>query len=213
MVMADLSSLALQLASSGSQRADKSQTRMLDAARDEFINHGIARTSVANIARRAGVSRPTLYRQCGDKDQIVAAVVRREVIDFFARAYAATAMRKGVPDKMVEVFVMGMREAREHPLVRALKDFETETFTRRLAEMDTPASRGMISMAATMLADSDYSGAAIERALDFSLRITATLLLSPSSFLPTENDEHTREFAQRYLIPIIDAARGVSPQS
>jgi hypothetical protein len=64
-----------------------------------------------------------------------------------------------------------------------------------------------------MLADDDYSAAAVERALDFSLRITATLLLSPSSFLPTENDEHTREFAQRYLIPILNAARGVSPQS
>jgi AcrR family transcriptional regulator len=153
------------------------------------------------------VSRPTLYRQCGDKDQIVATVVRREVIDFFTRAYTATAARQGVPDKMIEVFVMGMREAREHPLVRALKDFETETFTRRLAEMDTHATRSMISMAATMLADDDYSSAAVERALDFSLRITATLLLSPSRFLPTENDEHTREFAQRYLIPVLDAAR------
>src|SRR5882757_2497196 len=205
--MADLSSLALHLAAGGSQPANTTQARMLDAARDEFINHGIARTSVANIAQRAGVSRPTLYRQCGDKDQIVATVVRREVIDFFTRAYTATAARQGVPDKMIEVFVMGMREAREHPLVRALKDFETETFTRRLAEMDTPATRSMISMAATMLADDDYSSAAVERALDFSLRITATLLLSPSPFLPTENDDHTREFAQRYLIPVLDAAR------
>lgn len=205
--MADLASLALQLASGGLQRADASQTRMLNAARDEFINHGIARTSVANIARRAGVSRPTLYRQCGDKDQIVSTVIRREVIDFFTRAYAATATQRGVPDKMIEVFVMGMREAREHPLVRAMKDFETETFTQRLAEMDTPATRGMISMAATMLADDDYPNSAVERTLDFSLRVTATLLLSPSSFLPTENDEQTREFAQRYLIPILNAAR------
>lgn len=102
---------------------------------------------------------------------------------------------------------MGMREAREHPLVRAFKDFETDTFTRRLAEMDTPATRNMISMAATMLAADDYSDTAVERALGFSLRITATLLLSPSPLLPTEDDEQTREFAQRYLIPVLNAAR------
>jgi hypothetical protein len=67
--------------------------------------------------------------------------------------------------------------------------------------------RSMLTLAATTLADDDFSTAAVERALDFSLRITATLLLSPSPYLPTEDDEHTREFAQRYLIPVLNAAR------
>ncbi|WP_418004418.1 TetR/AcrR family transcriptional regulator [Mycobacterium sp. PDNC021] len=205
--MVDLPSLAAAVLAGGHGDANDGRDRMLDAARTEFINHGIARTSVATIATRAGVSRPTLYRQCGDKDQIVASVVQREVIDFFTRGAAAIATQQTTEDKLVEIFVMGMRECREHPLVQALKDFENEAFTRRLFTLDTPGYRSMISVLAMFLADSDYPAAAAERALDFSLRVTATLLIAPSEFLPTDDDEKTREFARRYLIPVLQASR------
>lgn len=205
--MVDLPSLAAAALAGSHGEANSARDRMLDAARTEFVNHGIARTSVATIAARAGVSRPTLYRQCGDKDQIVAAVVQREVIDFFTRGAATLATLQTTEDKMVEIFVMGMRECREHPLVQALKDFENEAFTRRLFTLDTPGYRTMISVVAALLADGDYPQAAGERALDFSLRVTATLLIAPSELLPTDNDENTREFARRYLIPVLQASR------
>lgn len=83
----------------------------MDAAREEFIAHGIARTAVGDIARRAGVSRPTLYRKCGDKEDIVAAVLVRETTEFFVRAQAVLAPLSNAEDRMVEAFVMGMREA------------------------------------------------------------------------------------------------------
>src|SRR6185312_7168752 len=123
--MADLASLAGVLTGANAQPTTTAQERMLDAARAEFIDHGIARTSVATIAQRAGVSRPTLYRQCGDKDQIVAAVVQRDVIDFFSRAKVAVEdVSGGVEERFVEAVVMGLRESREQPLVQALKAFE-----------------------------------------------------------------------------------------
>ncbi|KAB7752763.1 TetR/AcrR family transcriptional regulator [Mycolicibacterium mucogenicum] len=205
--MVDLPSLAAAVLSGSHGEANSARDRMLDAARTEFVNHGIARTSVATIAARAGVSRPTLYRQCGDKDQIVAAVTQREVLDFFTRGVAALASQKTAEDKMVEIFVMGMRECREHPLVRALRDFENEAFTSRLFKLDEPDYRSMLGMLAMFLADGDYPPAAIERALDFSLRVTATILIAPSELLPTDNDENTREFARRYLIPVLQASR------
>ncbi len=205
--MVNLASLAAAVLAGGAGDANSGRDRMLDAARTEFINHGIARTSVATIAARAGVSRPTLYRQCGDKDQIVAAVVQREVIDFFTRGAATLATQQTTEDKVVEIFVMGMRECREHPLVQALKDFESEAFTRRLSTFDTAEFRSMIGVLAALLADGEYSPPTVERALDFSLRVTATLLIAPSELLPTDDDENTRAFARRYLIPVLQASR------
>lgn len=180
---------------------------MLNAARAEFIDHGIARTSVATIAQRAGVSRPTLYRQCGDKDQIVAAVVQRDVIDFFARAKLAVDAFGSVEERVIEAVVMGLRECREHPLVRALRTYETDSFTARLVEMDTPTYRAMLAIIATMFADSEYRAPVLERALDVALRIIATLLITPSPYVPTDTDENARAFADRYLVPILRASR------
>jgi len=206
--MADLSSLAGALTGANAQPTTTAQERMLDAARAEFIDHGIARTSVATIAQRAGVSRPTLYRQCGDKDQIVATVVQRDVIDFFSRAKVAVGdVSGGVEERFVEAVVMGLRESREHPLVQALKAFETNSFTERLVDMNTPTYRAMLAIIALMFANDEYRAPVLERALDMVLRIIATLLISPSPYVPTDTDESAREFANRYLVPILRASR------
>lgn len=205
--MADLSSLAGVLTGADAQPMTAARERMLDAARSEFIDHGIARTSVATIAQRAGVSRPTLYRQCGDKDQIVAAVVQRDVIDFFARAKVAVEACGSVEERVVEAVVMGLRESREHPLVRALKAYETNSFTERLVDMNTPTYRAMLAIVALMFADDEYRAPVLERALDVALRIIATLLISPSPYVPTDNDDNARAFANRYLVPILRASR------
>jgi AcrR family transcriptional regulator len=205
--MADLASLAGVLTGANAQPTTTAQERMLDAARAEFIDHGIARTSVATIAQRAGVSRPTLYRQCGDKDQIVAAVVQRDVIDFFSRAKVAVEdVSGGVEERFVEAVVMGLRESREHPLVQALKAFETNSFTERLVDMNTPTYRAMLAIIALMFANDEYRAPVLERALDMVLRIIATLLISPSPYVPTDTDENAREFANRYLVPILRAS-------
>jgi len=205
--MADLSSLAGAFATANSQPITAARERMLDSARAEFIEHGIARTSVAAIAQRAGVSRPTLYRQCGDKDQIVADVVQRDVIDFFTRAHQVVSALDGAEERVIEAVVMGLRESREHPLVRALRAYETESFTAHLVEMNTPTYRAMIAVVAMMFADDEYRPAALERALDVALRVIATLLISPSPYSPTDTDDNARAFANRYLVPILRASR------
>lgn len=74
----ELDSLLRQLATGTLSETNVATSRLLDAAREEFVAHGIARTAVGDIARRAGVSRPTLYRKCGDKEDIVAAVLVRK---------------------------------------------------------------------------------------------------------------------------------------
>ncbi|TQK32064.1 TetR/AcrR family transcriptional regulator [Arthrobacter sp. SLBN-53] len=203
----DLSALAASLTALEQRPGTSSRERMLDAALAEFVNHGIARTSVAAIAHRAGVSRPTLYRQCGDKDQIVAAVTQREVVGFFSRAYPAVSAKTSIEDKMIEVFVMGMREVRSHPMLRALLEYESDTFTRRILDMDASRYRDYVSAAATILSDEEYSAEAIERALDVSLRITATLVISPSPYVVVDDEATARAFAHRYLIPVLQASR------
>ena len=55
--------------------AEQTRDRVLGAARDLFVEHGYAATSVGQIARSAGVSVDTVYPAVGRKPQILLVVV------------------------------------------------------------------------------------------------------------------------------------------
>lgn len=55
--------------------------RILAAAASCVVNFGVDRVTLAEIARRAGVSRPTVYRRWPDTQSIVAALLTRHVTD------------------------------------------------------------------------------------------------------------------------------------
>jgi len=53
---------------------EKTQQLILDAALAEFAHHGFQKTTLKDIAARAGVSRPTVYSFFKNKDQIFRSV-------------------------------------------------------------------------------------------------------------------------------------------
>jgi AcrR family transcriptional regulator len=55
--------------------------RILAAAASCVVDFGVDRVTLAEIARRAGVSRPTVYRRWPDTRSIVAALLTRHVTD------------------------------------------------------------------------------------------------------------------------------------
>ncbi|WP_099038982.1 TetR/AcrR family transcriptional regulator [Mycobacterium neglectum] len=63
----------------GRPRDPALDTAILTAALDLFIEHGIAGTSIEQVARRAGVGKPTVYRRWSSKEQLVADAIERFV--------------------------------------------------------------------------------------------------------------------------------------
>jgi AcrR family transcriptional regulator len=55
--------------------------RILAAAASCVVDFGVDRVTLAEIARRAGVSRPTVYRRWPDTPSIVAALLTRHITD------------------------------------------------------------------------------------------------------------------------------------
>ncbi len=55
--------------------------RILAAAASCVVDFGVDRVTLAEIARRAGVSRPTVYRRWPDTPSVVAALLTRHVTD------------------------------------------------------------------------------------------------------------------------------------
>lgn len=59
----------------GRPRDPRTDRAILAAALALFTEHGHAGTSIEQVARRAGVGKPTVYRRWGSKDELIAAAV------------------------------------------------------------------------------------------------------------------------------------------
>jgi AcrR family transcriptional regulator len=118
-----------------SLRHSDEDDRLLDAARECVLAVGVRRTTVTDVARRAGVSRMTLYRRFPDLEGVLAALMTREfgrlVAQAAERAEGATAR-----ERVVAMVVGGCRALASDPLFVRLLDVDPELLlpyvTRRL---------------------------------------------------------------------------------
>lgn len=100
--------------------------RYLDAAREAILAVGWSRTTLTDIARRAGVSRMTLYRHWPDTQTLLADLMTRE----WSRAVGAAAADLGpggeVRAHLVAGVVATVRALREDPLLRRVLEVDPE---------------------------------------------------------------------------------------
>jgi AcrR family transcriptional regulator len=59
----------------GRPRSQEADTAILAAALDLLLEHGVEATSIEQVARRAGVTRATVYRRFPDKTQLLIAAL------------------------------------------------------------------------------------------------------------------------------------------
>lgn len=88
---------------------------ILDAGFDAFAKYGFRRTSMADIAQAAGMSRPALYQHFQGKDDIARSLVQ----DFYDRACGAVARALGGPGRAEDVLAAAFR-AKSGPQMEAL---------------------------------------------------------------------------------------------
>ena len=108
---------------------------LLEAARDCVLAVGVRRTTFSDVARRAGVSRMTLYRRFPDLEALLSALMTHEfgrLVDA-AREGAGGATQR---ERVVAFCADGARSLAEDPLFRRLLDVDPELLlpyiTRRL---------------------------------------------------------------------------------
>ena len=103
-----------------SQRVADPQSAYLDAARACILDVGWRRTTLTEVARRAGVSRMTIYRAWPDMPAVLGDLMTREWGEVVARAVeAADAALPGEPtaaDRLVAEVVATTRALRDNEL-------------------------------------------------------------------------------------------------
>jgi AcrR family transcriptional regulator len=172
--------------------------RILDAALAEYLAHGFRRTSVDDIARRAGLGRATVYRRFATRDELVQAVLMRECRRLFTEIAVATDELATTADRLVEGFVVGMRAAREQPLLRRMLTTEPESWLPLLTTQGGP----VVGVTRVFLARQYGTSQEVAEIL---VRLGLSLALTPDGVLRVSTDDEARDTARRYLVPLVNS--------
>lgn len=105
---------------------DATQRRVLDAADDLLVRAGVHGVTIAALARRSGLSRPTIYRTWRDADDVVRSALLRRVADLLSGFPERVDSR----DTLVADVLRFTSLFRADPVYGHLLDEEPEAFTR-----------------------------------------------------------------------------------
>lgn len=130
-----------------SQRIDEPGRRytdvdeLLDAVRDCVLDIGVRRTTVAEVARRAGVSRMTVYRRFPDVRTAVAELMTRELTAVLHDAEEEAAALPTARARLVECGVIVVDRLATHPLLRRVIELDPELLLPYIVDREGATQR------------------------------------------------------------------------
>jgi AcrR family transcriptional regulator len=103
-----------------SANADEARQQILAAAERVIQRYGVPKTTMDDIGKETGVSRPTVYRYFGDRDALLRALIERRSRMLFERARTFILSHDTFAEQLVEGLVYLVDHGRKDPVVRIL---------------------------------------------------------------------------------------------
>ncbi len=177
------------------------------AALDEFAEHGIRRTSMEDIARRAGVSRMTVFRRFASKQRLVEVVIAREVHRGMQELDLLWEGAETLEDRLVAGFEFAGRYVRGHPLFDRLLRSEPEVLLPPLTLDGGPVLKLYRSLIAHRLQAEANAGRAatsdIEGVAEVIARLAISLLLTRDGTITLDDPNSVRRLVNLTLLPML----------
>ena len=193
----------IKQAQTATESLDEIDRTILDTARSVFETYGVRRANIEDVAARAGVSRSTIYRRFPTKDDLFAHVVRREAELFFSTLDNATT-GCDPQQAVVEAFALGVRLVQDSPLYSRIAESEPELLGMFSRSQVFPIRQFADGIAYTLRrCGADNSDSGLANIGDILLRVALGIIVFPTDRLDTSQPGAVREYAARYLVPIL----------
>ncbi|PXW32737.1 UNVERIFIED_CONTAM: TetR family transcriptional regulator [Williamsia faeni] len=191
-----------------SANTDATRTRLLDAAYEQFCRTGIQRSSVEDVAKRAGMSRITVYRRFATKDALVEHVILREIRRYFDQFRIDITGAETAADRLVVGFVSSLQAFRSNPLIGSLIATEPNLSVGAMVGDDGRMLAAVRQFVAGQLRHEQLVGNIAED-LDTDLtaevmvRISASFLTIRSHVVNLDTEEELVAVARQFLVPML----------
>jgi AcrR family transcriptional regulator len=169
----------------------------MDAAEACFDKYGIGKTTMDDIAKMAGVSRPTVYRHFNDRDTLILAVVMRRSRQLIDRAQKFIRKQPTFEDQLVEGLLFMVDKGRKDPFVRLLVSPEHMNLANQILGASTAAVDLAYEMWEPILIEAQERG---ELRPDLDLRAIATWITYLTLLLVGRGDIEPNVDGQRTML-------------
>jgi AcrR family transcriptional regulator len=186
--------------------------RILEATYECVARYGLAKTTVDDAARAAGLSRATVYRHFpGGKDQLVAEVIGWEATRFFGRLAEAVAGADTFPRLLEEALLFAHRAILEHEVLQKILQTEPE----RLLPTLTVESWRLRDLVVAFLVPSVPAaalrpGVTPQAAADYVARMLLSFISAPGRW-NLDDPAQVRELVRTELLAGVMEAEWLAP--
>ena len=186
---------------------EQQERAIIEAATYEFADVGIRRANMDLVARRAGVSRSTLYRRFPNKEELLTAVLGDTSTqigqDILERVEGRTPT-----ESIIEAFRVALRQVETNPLLRRIfisdSDMVGTIFGFIGPDMElvldtiaTSVARTLRAAGATMPDDD------LRIASELLVRLSTSLLQARSPAIDLSSDDAVAELGEKFLAKLV----------
>jgi len=182
---------------------------LLDATQACVLAVGVRRTTMTDVARRAGVSRMTLYRRYADVTSLMQALMTREFTQILDDVQREMDGGRSVRERLVTAMVEGVDRLTRHPLFLRIVDVDPELLLPYITTRRGAFQRAAVEVFAARLADGVAEGSvavadphAAARTIELTLRGFAFQTLAPGAERERAQElDELRRMLDSYLAP------------
>ena len=186
------------------------EDRLLEAARDCILAVGRKRTTLTDVARKAGVSRMTVYRTYPDMTSLFGDLMTREWVALLAGVVAGEADQGPWPTRIANEVVQSVSALRTNPLFHRIVDVDPELLLPYLLQRRGRSQQAVLDLLVEGISQGQQEGGLRKgdpQLLARSLLLTAQgFVLSPQTMTDDavshdDLDAELTALVERYLAP------------
>lgn len=132
--------------------------RILDAAREVILTVGWRRATLTDVARRADLSRMTVYRAHPDMQSILADLMTRELVGAIDEVVKVIDAPEDGADVIARRFTGAVAALRDNELFRRIVDVDPEELLPYLIDRRGRSQDAILQALSATIADSQQSG-------------------------------------------------------
>lgn len=189
----------------GQSGVNEPDERVTSAALVCFGRYGIAKTTMADVAREAGISRATLYRQVPNRDELLHATIRAEARRITAALGDAVTGAGDTGEALAAVLHVLAAELAGHEVLTTLLETEPEHIVAQLS-VDQPYMRAMIAASCgpavrASIAAGELGRSDADATVDYVARMLLVFAVERSAHVDLDTREGCRDVVANEILP------------